>query len=97
MKTDLDRKVNAHVTFGLGPHRCIGSHLAKAEVIVALRSGLPRIEEFRIDEGQPIEIFAVPVMGFRSLPLVWSRRRRRSVYVAACGVHCSRPRYSRHP
>lgn len=69
---DLDRKVNAYVTFGLGPHRCIGSHLAKAEVILALQSWLPRIPEFHVDESQPVRIFAGPVMGFRSLPLVWS-------------------------
>lgn len=70
---DLDRKINAYVTFGLGPHRCIGSHLAKAEVIIALQEWLPRIPEFHIDEREPIDIFAGPVMGFRKLPLVWSR------------------------
>jgi len=68
---DLDRKVNAYVTFGLGPHRCIGSHLAKAEVIIALQEWLPRIPDFHIDESQSIDIFAGPVMGFRKLPLVW--------------------------
>jgi len=69
---DLDRKVNAHVTFGLGPHRCIGSHLAKAEVIVSLQEWLTRIPDFTIDESQPIQIFAGPVMGFRTLSLRWS-------------------------
>ncbi|GAB3315249.1 cytochrome P450 [Haliea atlantica] len=68
---DLNRKLNAHLTFGLGPHRCLGSHLAKAEVIVALQEWLPRIPEFRIDESQPVDIFAGPVMGFRKLPLIW--------------------------
>ena len=67
---DFDRKVNAYVTFGLGPHHCIGSHLAKAKVIIALKEWLPHIPEFQVDETQPIEIFAGPVMGFRSLPLV---------------------------
>lgn len=68
---DLDRRINTYVTFGLGPHRCIGSHLAKAEVIIALQEWLPRIPEFHIDESRPIDIFAGPVMGFRTLPLVW--------------------------
>lgn len=44
---------------------------AKAEVIVALREWLPRIPEFWIDEREPVEIFAGPVMGFRKLPLLW--------------------------
>lgn len=69
---DLDRKVNAYVTFGLGPHRCIGSHLAKAEVTIALQEWLGRIPDFTVDEAQPVEIFAGPVMGFRQLPLVWA-------------------------
>jgi len=45
-RIDFDRKINAFVTFGLGPHRCIGSHLAKAEVVIALQEWLPRIPEF---------------------------------------------------
>lgn len=68
---DFDRKINAYVTFGLGPHRCIGSHLAKAEVIIALQEWLPRIPDFHIDESRPVSIFAGPVMGFRALPLLW--------------------------
>lgn len=68
---DLNRKLNAHLTFGLGPHRCLGSHLAKAEVIVALQEWLPRIPDFQIDDSQSVDIFAGAVMGFRKLPLVW--------------------------
>jgi len=69
---DLDRKVNTHVTFGLGVHRCLGQHLAKTEVAMSLREWLPRIEDFRIAPDADIEIFAGPVMGMRSLPLVWT-------------------------
>lgn len=68
---DLNRKLNAHLTFGLGPHRCLGSHLAKAEVIVALQEWLPRIPDFQIDDSQSVDIFAGAVMGFRKLPLIW--------------------------
>lgn len=72
---DLERRANAHVTFGLGPHRCLGSHLAKLEVIASLREWLPRIPQFRLDETAPLEIFAGPVMGFRTLPLLWQPPR----------------------
>lgn len=68
---DLDRKINAYVTFGLGAHRCVGSHLAKAEVIISLQEWLWRIPEFEIDEHVSLNIFAGPVMGFRELPLLW--------------------------
>jgi cytochrome P450 len=70
---DLERRANAHVTFGLGPHRCLGSHLAKVEVIASLREWLPRIPEFRLDDTAALDIFAGPVMGFRQLPLLWER------------------------
>jgi cytochrome P450 len=68
---DLGRKLNPHLTFGLGVHRCIGSHLAKLEISTALQEWLPRIPDFRLVEREPLKIFAGPVMGFRSLPLAW--------------------------
>jgi len=73
-EVDLTRKVNPHLTFGLGVHRCLGSHLAKLEVSTALQEWLPRIPDFRIDTDIPVKIFAGPVMGYRSLPLKWDAR-----------------------
>jgi cytochrome P450 len=73
---DLDRKVNTHLTFGLGVHRCLGQHLAKTEVAMSLREWLPRIVDFSIAADADIEIFAGPVMGLRSLPLVWETPAR---------------------
>jgi len=35
----FDREVNRHIAFGGGVHRCLGSHLARLELRVALRSG----------------------------------------------------------
>jgi len=69
---DLDRKVNTHVTFGVGPHRCVGSHLAKREVMVSLAEWLRRIPEFELmpDEGET-RAFGGSVMGFESLKLRW--------------------------
>jgi len=69
---DLDREVNVHVTFGVGPHRCVGSHLAKREVMVSLQEWLKRIPEFGLapDQNQG-QAFGGSVMGFRSLALQW--------------------------
>jgi cytochrome P450 len=67
----LDRKINTHLTFGLGVHRCLGSHLAKLEVAASLQEWLPRIPEFRLGATDQIKVFAGPVMGLRSLPLEW--------------------------
>lgn len=69
---DLDRKVNVHVTFGVGPHRCIGSHLAKREVMVSLQQWLRRIPAFTLAPDQPpASAFAGAVMGFTGLKLRW--------------------------
>lgn len=71
LEIDLDRRINMHLTFGLGVHRCLGSHLAKLEVAASLQEWLPRIPDFRLVAGSDIKIFAGPVMGLRSLPLEW--------------------------
>lgn len=72
---DLDRAVNVHVTFGVGPHRCVGSHLAKREVMVALQEWLRRIPPFELDPDQPAgSVFGGSVMGFTSLRLRWDQR-----------------------
>lgn len=40
-----------HPTFGVGPHRCIGSHLARMELAVFTREWLRRIPHFRVKPG----------------------------------------------
>lgn len=69
---DLDRKVNNHVTFGVGPHRCIGSHLAKREIMISLQQWLRQIPDFELaDEQEAASVFGGSVMGFTSLKLHW--------------------------
>jgi cytochrome P450 len=47
----LDRAPNPHLAFGVGPHRCIGMHLARAMFQVLLREVLTRIPDFRVDRA----------------------------------------------
>lgn len=69
---DLDRKVNNHVTFGVGPHRCIGSHLAKREIMISLQEWLRQIPDFELAQDQEaLSVFGGSVMGFESLKLRW--------------------------
>src|SRR4029078_6697322 len=44
----IDREMNRHAAFGLGIHRCLGSHLAPMELRVALEVWLERIPEFSL-------------------------------------------------
>lgn len=47
----LDRSPNSHIAFGAGPHRCLGSHLARRELRVALEEWHARIPDYRLAEG----------------------------------------------
>jgi cytochrome P450 len=66
----FDREPNRHVAFGAGVHRCLGSHLARRELRVALREWHKRIPEYELKPG--IELHYLP--GLRSvenLELIW--------------------------
>ncbi len=70
-EVDFARAANRHVAFGAGPHRCLGSHLARMELRVALEELHRRIPDYRIADGA--EIHHSP--GIRQtdhLPLVWA-------------------------
>lgn len=51
MTLDIRRKRIAHMTFGGGPHRCAGMHLARMEAIITLQEWLTRIPEFHVKPG----------------------------------------------
>ena len=70
----IDREVNSfrHAAIGLGIHRCIGSHLARMELRVALDTWLERIPEFALaDSGLGVArwIDRGQIRGPRALPL----------------------------
>jgi cytochrome P450 len=44
----FDRAANRHLAFGGGPHRCLGSNLARLELRVALEEFHRRIPEYRL-------------------------------------------------
>jgi cytochrome P450 len=67
----LDREDNVHIAFGVGPHRCLGSHLARVELQVAYERMLARLPEFRLDPEDPPRFHGGPVIGFDRLPLRW--------------------------
>lgn len=68
----FDRKVNNHLTFGLGPHRCIGSHLARLELTVALQEWIRRVPPFQVTPGRSLQTYGGHSLGVAHLPLSWS-------------------------
>jgi len=65
----IDREVNRHAAFGLGIHRCVGSHLARMELRVALEVWLSRISEFSLADAAAVAWSTGQIRGPRTLPL----------------------------
>ena len=65
----IDRQVNRHAAFGLGIHRCLGSHLARMELRVALQAWLERIPEFTLEDPAAVTWSTGQIRGPRTLPL----------------------------
>jgi cytochrome P450 len=70
-RVEFARETNRHLSFGAGPHRCLGSHLARLELRVALEEWHRRIPDYRIPEGTEIH-FSPGIRQAHALPLAWS-------------------------
>lgn len=62
------RQANRHVAFGGGPHRCLGSHLARLELRVALEEFHRRIPDYRIPAGTEL-VYSPGIRQTMGLPL----------------------------
>jgi cytochrome P450 len=69
---DLEREDNRHVAFAYGPHRCLGSHLARREIVIGLEEWLARIGPFRIKDGTRPITHGGFVFGVEELVLAWN-------------------------
>jgi cytochrome P450 len=68
---DLGRQ-ERHLAFGGGPHRCLGSHLARMEMRMALEEWHRRIPDYELAPGvTPLVTWPAGVIGLDSLPLVF--------------------------
>ena len=69
-QVDFERERNIHTAFGVGPHRCLGSHLARMELQVALEEWHRRIPDYRIKAGETPTV-SPGIREFLYLPLEW--------------------------
>jgi cytochrome P450 len=67
----LDRAAGPHYGFGAGPHRCLGSHLARLEMDIALRRWHERIPHYEVAGDEPLVEYRSSVYGVARLPLRW--------------------------
>jgi cytochrome P450 len=64
----LDREVNRHLAFGGGIHRCLGSHLARLELRVALREWHRRIPDYAVPDGHDL-VYTPAIRSIEHFPL----------------------------
>ena len=69
-EVDFDREPNKHLAFGGGHHLCLGAHLARMELRIALEELHTRIPDYRIADGAEVH-FSTGIRQAHSLPLVW--------------------------
>jgi cytochrome P450 len=69
-EVQLDRQPNRHFTLAGGPHRCLGSHLARRELRVALEEWLKRIPSFSVKPGADMSVYP-GLRSARNLEIVW--------------------------
>ncbi|MFC1405271.1 MULTISPECIES: cytochrome P450 [Streptacidiphilus] len=70
LEVDLHRSSTNHIAFGSGPHRCLGSHLARLELTTAVREWHRRIPDYRVAPGQELRQHG-NMYGLQSLRLEW--------------------------
>lgn len=66
----FDRRTNRHLAFGGGVHRCLGSHLARRELRIALREWHRRIPSYALSPGYEVT-YLPPLRYVPDLQLTW--------------------------
>jgi cytochrome P450 len=65
------REANPHIAFGGGVHRCLGSHLARRELRIALREWHRRIPDYRLKPGHEQLEYPPGLRHVKDLMLTW--------------------------
>ena len=66
----LDREHNAHIAFGAGVHRCLGTHVARMELRVGLEEFLAAIPDFRLADREAVSWKPGPIRGPNRFELI---------------------------
>jgi cytochrome P450 len=69
----FDRDVNPHIAFGGGIHRCLGSHLARLELRVALREWHKRIPDYEVEPGHTL-VYTAGIRSIDHFPMRFTAR-----------------------
>jgi cytochrome P450 len=75
---DFEREHNRHLAFGGGPHRCLGSHLARFELRIALEELHRRVPDYLVPDGAVLN-YSPGIREIESLPLLFTPGVREGV------------------
>jgi cytochrome P450 len=78
MTFDIGRENKAHMTFGSGPHRCVGSHLARLEMRVFYEEWFARMPAVHIDPAERPTYRPGLNLTICKLPLIWDAVSRQA-------------------
>jgi cytochrome P450 len=73
----VDRSRNRHMAFGVGPHRCAGSNLARLNLRVALEEVLQRLHDIRLQDGADVHYHSTLTRSPLHLPITFTPGPRR--------------------
>ena len=71
---DSRRERNRHLSFGAGPHRCVGSNLARMNMRIAVEELLRRLDDIRLEPGAEIRYHAGLTRSPLRVPITFTRR-----------------------
>jgi cytochrome P450 len=69
---DVHRTEVVPTAFGIGPHRCLGEHLARLEIRIAIEAFVQRIPEFEVEPGTDPHYESGQLRTMKNLRLRWS-------------------------
>ncbi|MFD9664098.1 cytochrome P450 [Rhodococcus sp. NPDC059968] len=73
---EIERHPNRHIGFGAGPHRCLGSHLARLELRLAMEEIHTRIPDYALVPGDSPVFHSSQVRGCAKLPITFTPSTR---------------------
>lgn len=68
---DPHREKLSHMAFGMGPHHCLGAHLARLELKIMYETLLKKLPLFRLDPEKPPTFHGSIIAGPTAIHLVW--------------------------
>lgn len=70
-RVDLERTPNPHLSFGMGPHFCLGAHLARMETAALLDAVAPHLPRLATT-GPVVRLESNFVNGIKVMPVGWT-------------------------